>query len=70
MTLKTVIDRLEEAMLNEPFEYKPKALGYRGSVGPKESKHSKGTGGRGISDSSPTSQNNEVGGDGTEREDR
>ena len=34
MTLKTVIDRLEEAMLNEPFEYKPKALGYRGSVGP------------------------------------
>ena len=42
MTLKTVIDRLEEAMLNEPFEYKPKALGYRGSVGPEESKHSKG----------------------------
>ena len=70
MTLKTVIDRLEEAMLNEPFEYKPKALGYRGPVGPKESKHSKGTGGRRISDSSPTSQNNEVGGDGQVGQDR
>lgn len=69
MTLKTVIDRLEEAMLNEPFEYKPKALEYRGPVGPKESEHSEGTGGRRISDPSPTSQNNEVGGDGTERED-
>ena len=70
MKLKTVIDRLEEAMLNEPFEYKPKALEYRGPVGPKESKHSQGTGRRGISDTGPNAQDNQVGGDGQVGQDR
>ena len=70
MTLKTVIDRLEEAMLNEPFNYEPKALQYRGPVGQKESKHSQGPGKGRSTDSSSTSQDTEVGGDGKERQDR
>jgi len=62
--LQTVIDRLEEAMQNEPLEYKPKALEYRGPVGPKKSKHSESTGkGRGPNSGSIT-QDLEVGGDG------
>ena len=63
MTLKTIIDRLEEAMHNEPLDYKPKALQYRGPVGPEKSKHSKTREGRGTNSDS-TSQDTEVGGDG------
>ncbi len=62
--LQTIIDRLEEAMLNEPLDYKPKALQYRGPVGPKESEHSEGTGKGRSSDSGSNAQNNEMGGDG------
>ena len=63
MTLKTVIDRLEEAMHEYEFEYAPKALQDKRPVGEQKPERGKKGGGR-IVNQDAASQDSKLGGQG------